>query len=107
MSGQRVCPWWMGYFLASSLRRLVQNPEKILKPYVKEGMTVIDVGSAMGFFTLPLAHLVGDRGRVIAIDLQEKMIRSLQRRAQKAGLAGRLAQSCLGTAERVIISRVC
>lgn len=90
MSGQSVCPWWLGYFLASSLRRWVQEPEKILKPYVKEGMTVIDVGSAMGFFTLPLAKLVGDRGRVVAIDLQEKMIRSLRRRAQKAGLIGRI-----------------
>ncbi len=61
-----------------------------MKPYVKEGMTVMDVGSAMGFFTLPLAKLVGDQGRVIAVDLQEKMIRSLRRRAQKAGLAGRI-----------------
>jgi len=90
MSGQSVCPWWLGYFLASSLRRRVQDPDKILKPYVKAGMTVVDVGSAMGFFTLPLAQLVGDQGLVIAIDLQEKMIRSLQRRAQKAGLAGRI-----------------
>ncbi|TFH64572.1 MAG: class I SAM-dependent methyltransferase [Candidatus Zixiibacteriota bacterium] len=80
----------MGYFLANPLRRLVQNPEKILQPYVKEGMRVMDVGSAMGFFTLPLARLVGDQGRVIAVDLQEKMIRSLERRAHKAGLASRI-----------------
>jgi len=102
MSGQRVCPWWMGYFLASSLRRWVQDPEKILKPYVKEGMTVMDVGSAMGFFTLPVAKLVGDRGRVIAVDLQEKMIRSLQRRAQKAGLAGRIeTRICSSTSLKI------
>ena len=90
MSDHRVCPWWLGYFLASPLRRLVQDPEKILKPYVKEGMTVLDIGSAMGFFTLPVARMVGEQGRVIAVDLQEKMIRSLQRRAQKAGLADRI-----------------
>jgi ubiquinone/menaquinone biosynthesis C-methylase UbiE len=90
MSDHDVCPWWVGYLLANPLRRLVQKPEKILMPYVKEGMTVMDVGSAMGFFTLPLAKLVGDQGRVIAVDLQEKMIRSLKRRAQKAGLASRI-----------------
>ncbi|MCX6832314.1 MAG: methyltransferase domain-containing protein [candidate division Zixibacteria bacterium] len=73
-----------------------------MKPYVKEGMTVIDVGSAMGFFTLPAAKLVGDRGWVIAIDLQEKMIRSLQRRAQKAGLAGRIeTRICSSTSLKI------
>jgi ubiquinone/menaquinone biosynthesis C-methylase UbiE len=102
MSNHGVCPWWMGYFLASSLRRWVQNPEKILKPYVKEGMRVMDVGSAMGFFTLPLARLVGDQGRVIAVDLQEKMIRSLKRRAQKAGLAGRIeTRICSNTSLKI------
>jgi tRNA A58 N-methylase Trm61 len=80
----------MGYFLASPLRRLVQDPPKILKPYVKEGMTVVDIGSAMGFFTLPLARLVGAKGRVIAVDLQDKMIQSLRRRAARAGLADRI-----------------
>jgi len=102
MSGQRVCPWWLGYFLANPLRRLVQKPEKILGPYVKDGMTVMDVGSAMGFFTLPLAKLVGDRGRVIAVDLQEKMIRSLQRRAQRAGLGGRIeTRICSSTSLKI------
>ncbi len=90
MSGQRVCPWWMGYFLASSFRRQKQNPEEILGPYVKQGMTALDVGSAMGFFTLPLAKMVGREGRVIAVDLQERMIRSLRRRAERAGLAERI-----------------
>jgi 2-polyprenyl-3-methyl-5-hydroxy-6-metoxy-1,4-benzoquinol methylase len=102
MSGQRVCPWWAGYFLANRLRRLAQNPEKILQPYVNEGMTVMDVGSAMGFFTLPLAKLVGDQGRVIAVDLQEKMISSLQRRAQKAGLADRIeTRICSSTSLKI------
>jgi ubiquinone/menaquinone biosynthesis C-methylase UbiE len=102
MSGQRVCPWWMGYFLANPLRRLLQNPEKILKPYVKGGMRVMDVGSAMGFFTLPSAKLVGDQGRVIAVDLQEKMIRSLERRAQRSGLAGRIeTRICSSTSLRI------
>jgi len=46
------CPVWVGYFLASGLRKLLQNPVKILSPYVKRNMTVLDIGCAMGFFSL-------------------------------------------------------
>lgn len=37
-----ICPWWMGYFLANPLRRLVENPEKLLGPFVDQGMTAVD-----------------------------------------------------------------
>ena len=87
---ERVCPFWVGYFLASPLRRLIQDPEKILGPYVKQGMTALDVGCAMGFFSIPLARMVGERGRVVCVDLQEKMLRSLRKRAIRAGLADRI-----------------
>jgi SAM-dependent methyltransferase len=40
----------------------------------------------MGFFTLELIRLVGPRGRVIAADVERRMIRVLERRARKAGL---------------------
>ncbi|MDA8432969.1 MAG: class I SAM-dependent methyltransferase [Nitrospiraceae bacterium] len=86
----RVCPWWLGYLLASPLRRLLQNPTEIVKPYVSAGMSVLDIGCGMGFFSLPLAELVGKRGKVICVDLQEKMIGGLRRRAEKAGLSDRI-----------------
>jgi SAM-dependent methyltransferase len=87
----RVCPWWLGYFLASPIRRWMgQNPVEILSPYVREGMTVLEPGPGMGFFTLPLARLVGPSGRVIALDSQPKMIASLKRRAAKADLLDRI-----------------
>ena len=85
-----VCPVWVGYLLASPVRKLLQNPEKILSPYVKKGMKVLDVGSAMGFFSLPLARMVGPNGKVICVDMQEKMIQSLKKRARKAGLSDRI-----------------
>lgn len=49
-------------------------------------MTVLEPGPGMGFFTLPLAQLVGSTGRVIAVDLQPQMITSLKRRAAKQHL---------------------
>lgn len=87
---QRVCPWWMGYLLASPIRRLIENPYKMLSGIVEPGLTVLDVGCAMGFFTLPVAKMVGSQGRVIAVDLQEAMLKSLRRRAGRAGLLDRI-----------------
>lgn len=73
MSNNNVCPWWIGYFLLNPLRRFLQNPAEIIAPYVREGMTVIEPGAGMGFFTLELAKKVGESGRVIVIDIQPKM----------------------------------
>jgi len=86
---QHVCPWWLGYLLACPLRR-VFGESKILAGYVREGMTVFEPGPGMGFFTLELARLVGDSGRVIAVDIQPRMIERLRRRAAKAGVSARI-----------------
>jgi SAM-dependent methyltransferase len=53
-------------------------------------MTVLEAGSGMGFFTLDLARLVGTSGRVIAVDIQPRMLDRLKRRAAKVGLLGRV-----------------
>ena len=90
MHKHHVCPVWVGYLLASPLRKLLQPPRKILSPYVKEGMKVLDIGSAMGFFSLPLAKMVGPGGKVICVDLQKKMIEALEKRGQKTGLLPRI-----------------
>ena len=86
----RVCPWWLGYFLASPLRRWMEDPARLLAPYVRDGMTVLEPGPGMGFFTLELARLVGPAGRVVAPEIQPRMIAGLKRRAARAGLADRV-----------------
>ncbi len=86
MSG-RVCPWWLGYALICPVRRLFQNPTKILAAYIRPGMAVLEIGPGMGFFTLPMARLAGPSGRIIAVDIQPKMLAVLSRRAHRAGLA--------------------
>lgn len=83
-------PWWLGYLLLSPLRRLRQDPAHILAPYVREGMTVLEPGPGMGYFTLELARRVGPAGRVVAVDLQPRMLAALRRRAERAGLGARI-----------------
>jgi SAM-dependent methyltransferase len=85
-----VCPWWLGYLLASPLRRIEYQPAKVLTAHVRPGMTVLEPGPGMGFFTLELARLVGSSGRVVAVDIQARMLDELRRRAARAGVLDRL-----------------
>jgi len=103
---KHICPWWLGYSFDNSLRRVFHRPEQILAPYVKEGMKVIDIGCGMGFFSIGMARLVGDQGLVISVDLQQKMLEVLERRARKAGVAHRIRfhhceKDIIGVHERV------
>jgi ubiquinone/menaquinone biosynthesis C-methylase UbiE len=86
----RVCPAWLGHMLACPLRRLIHKPEAILRPYLDPGMTVLEIGPGMGFFSVPMAEMVGPSGRIICVDVQPKMLQGLQRRAKKAGVAERI-----------------
>jgi ubiquinone/menaquinone biosynthesis C-methylase UbiE len=53
-------------------------------------MKVLDIGCAMGFFSLPLAQMVGSNGKVVCVDVQPKMIAALEKRAKKAGLSNKI-----------------
>ncbi|MFP5206385.1 MAG: class I SAM-dependent methyltransferase [Acidobacteriota bacterium] len=88
---ERVCPWWLGYLLASPVRGWLSGwPEDLLGPYLEPGATVVEPGPGMGFFTLPMARMVGEEGRVIAVDIQPEMLEGLRQRVRKAGLEGRV-----------------
>lgn len=84
----RECPWWMGYLITSPLRKLRENPAKILGPLVEPGTVAVDVGCAMGFFSVPLARMVGETGRVVCVDVQQRMLSTLDRRARRRRLDG-------------------
>ena len=91
-----VCPPWIGYFLLNPLRKLVENPDRMFGQFVREGMVVLEPGCGMGFFTLHLARMVGPGGRVIAVEIQDKMLDVLGRRARKAGLLDRIELRRIG-----------
>ena len=52
---------------------------KILR--VKPGQTVCDMGCGNGFYAVPLARLVGETGKVMAVDIQPEMLDLLKERA--------------------------
>jgi 2-polyprenyl-3-methyl-5-hydroxy-6-metoxy-1,4-benzoquinol methylase len=86
-----VCAWWVAFTFDNPLRKLFHNPAKIFRDYIKEGMTVVDVGCGMGYFSIGMAKLVGANGKVIAVDLQQKMLDVMQKRARRSGVADRIA----------------
>lgn len=100
---QRVCPWWLAYTFDHGLRRLIHKPEVILAGLVLPGQTVLDIGCGMGFFSLAMARMVGEKGRVICVDLQKKMLDALERRAERAGLRSRM-RLCQCRADQIGIS---
>ncbi len=74
----RVCPVEHAGSLDNRFRRWLQNPQKILGPYIEKGMMVLDIGCGPGFFSLHMAHMVGKSGRVIAADLQDGMLQKVR-----------------------------
>lgn len=87
---EHICPWWMAYTFDNPIRRLFHKPEKIFKEYLFPGMTAIDIGCGMGFFSIGMAHIVGEDGRIISVDIQQQMLNTLRRRALKAEVAERI-----------------
>jgi ubiquinone/menaquinone biosynthesis C-methylase UbiE len=89
-SNNRVFPIKRAGSLDNKLRRWFQNPKIILKPYLKEGMTVLDIGCGPGFFSIDMAQMVGESGRVIASDLQEGMLNKLREKIEGTELEKRI-----------------
>jgi ubiquinone/menaquinone biosynthesis C-methylase UbiE len=85
-----LCPSWLSFTLTNIFRRIAHDPVRILRPFLREGDTALDVGCGPGFFTVPMARIVGARGLVVAIDIQPKMLDKTRRRAERAGVAGRV-----------------
>jgi ubiquinone/menaquinone biosynthesis C-methylase UbiE len=86
-----VCPWWSAAFtLDIPIRRWLHAPERVVGCYARPGTTVIEVGCGSGWFTIPMARMVGEQGRVIAVDLQQQMLDIVRRRAEKASVADRI-----------------
>jgi 2-polyprenyl-3-methyl-5-hydroxy-6-metoxy-1,4-benzoquinol methylase len=77
--------------LDTPLRKLANNPIKILKPYLTKGMKALDLGCGPGFFTFEMANLVGDKGKIVALDLQEEMLNKVQHKIKASSAANTIS----------------
>ena len=86
----RVCPVELAGSLDNKIRKWFQNPQKILAPYIKEGMKVLDIGCGPGFFSIELAKMVGKTGKVFSVDLQEGMLQKIKSKIHGTELEDRI-----------------
>jgi ubiquinone/menaquinone biosynthesis C-methylase UbiE len=77
----------MGFFLDNPVRRWLNDPvEKIDAAGIRAGMEVLEVGCGSGYFTVPAARLVGDEGRLHAIDIHPVAVETVSERVNESGL---------------------
>jgi ubiquinone/menaquinone biosynthesis C-methylase UbiE len=89
-SSTDVCSYQRAWALDIWIRKYIHNPYKIVGDYIKEGQTVLDLGCGPGFFSLAMAEMVGEKGRVISVDIQEEMLQMLRGKSERAGLKSRI-----------------
>jgi ubiquinone/menaquinone biosynthesis C-methylase UbiE len=81
-----TCPWWLCFTFDNPLRKLIHNPIKILNPFLKKDDSVLDLGPGMGYFTLPICEIVGNKGTVYAADIQKKMLDRIHLKATQKNI---------------------
>jgi SAM-dependent methyltransferase len=86
-----VCSPKLAPSLDNFIRKLLHNPIKIFSKYIHDGMTIIDLGCGPGFFTAAFAAMCGNSGRVIAADLQEKMLEIVKRKIKGKNFENRVS----------------
>lgn len=86
-------PEFMANAIDNPLRRKIQPPSEMpLRHNVEPGMTVLEVGPGNGTYTIETARRVGNTGKVIAIDIEPKMIERVTRKAQAEGITNLVAR---------------
>lgn len=85
-----ICPAWVAPILDNPLRRWLFKTHRLAKTFVRPGMTVADIGCGSGPISIEMARIVGDEGLVICVDVQQKMLDLLAKKAMKLDLTGRI-----------------
>jgi ubiquinone/menaquinone biosynthesis C-methylase UbiE len=93
------------HFGEGTIRRW-RHPEISLEVLgLREGMTLMDVGCGYGFFTIPAAQIVGEKGKVYAVDIDAASIDQLKRDAAENGLKNIHAK--VAEAEETVFCQEC
>ena len=85
-------------WLTRKSRQAQESTQEMIKALqLKKGMTVADIGCGNGYYSLMMAKGVGEKGRVLCVDIQAGMLKLLEKRAKQAGVSN--FQTILGEYE--------
>ena len=73
------------HFSGGIMRKWHHPKLKLENIGLSAGMVFMDIGCGYGFFTIPAAKIVGEKGRVYAVDIDASAIDRLQREAAEKG----------------------
>lgn len=92
-----VCPSWFSFILYNPLRKAFTDRSTVLdQSCITRESIVLEIGAGNGFFTEALA---GRAKKVIAVELQQGMVRKLRKRVQRFGKVVEIAQEDIASAE--------
>ncbi len=90
MTGKRFNPSKKKKLFTEKRLKSLKPAELLSELNLKEGDIFIDIGAGNGFFSLPAAEIVGEKGKVYSVDVEIDMLLDLKHRAQQAGLTDRI-----------------
>jgi precorrin-6B methylase 2 len=68
-------------------RETEERPQLVIDAFeIKPGQTIADLGAGSGYYSFRIAPLVGEQGKVLAIDVEPRMLRIVAERARRAGI---------------------
>ena len=80
--------WMISLMHDNPLLPLLKNPYRSLETAsLKPGQKVLEVGCGPGFFTIPAAKIVGEKGLIYAIDVNKKAIKRVEGKIRKYGIS--------------------
>lgn len=86
-------PQFFANVIDSPLRRKIQPPDEIpIRHGIEPGMTVLEVGPGNGTYTIATARRIGDKGKLVTIDIEPEMIERVKRRVEEEGIKNIEAQ---------------
>ncbi len=82
-----IAYWTIRIMHDNPILPLVRNPHKLLKAAgLEQGRKVLEVGCGPGFFTIPAAEIVGDKGHVYALDIHPRAVERVKKKIEKKAL---------------------
>jgi len=76
-----------GILMGSKLRKWLMDPVKTLQiADVQPAQKILEVGCGTGFFTLPAAKIIGEKGSLIAMDASSGYLKVVAKKIRKANL---------------------
>jgi ubiquinone/menaquinone biosynthesis C-methylase UbiE len=82
------CPAWLGFMVETDnpFTKINRAATIIEQLQLKPGMSVLDAGCGPGRLTISIARKVGSQGKVMALDIQKKMLERVKEKARSANL---------------------